>query len=70
MKATIKTNKGDISLNLFDYEVPITVANFVNLAKRGFYNGLKFHRVIPDFMIQGRCPQGKGTWRSGVQVSG
>ena len=69
MKATIKTNKGDISLNLFDDQVPITVANFVNLAKRGFDNGLKFHRVIPDFMIRVTAA-GKGTRRSGVQVSG
>ena len=61
MKATIKTNKGDISLKLFDDRAPITVANFVNLAKRGFYNGLKFHRVINEFMIQGGCPLGTGT---------
>ncbi|MGP8281533.1 MAG: peptidylprolyl isomerase, partial [Desulfomonilaceae bacterium] len=53
MKVTIKTNKGEINLNLYDNLTPITVANFVNLAKRGFYNGLKFHRVIEDFMIQG-----------------
>lgn len=67
MKATIKTNKGDISLNLFDDQVPVTVANFVNLAMRGFYNGLKFHRVIPDFMIQGGCPQGTGTGGPGYK---
>lgn len=67
MKATIKTNTGDISLNLFDDRVPITVANFVNLAKRGFYNGLKFHRVIEDFMIQGGCPRGTGTGGPGYK---
>ena len=67
MKATIKTNKGDISLNLFDDRVPITVTNFVNLAKRGFYNGLKFHRVINDFMIQGGCPLGTGTGGPGYK---
>jgi peptidyl-prolyl cis-trans isomerase B (cyclophilin B) len=67
MKATIKTNTGDISLDLFDDRVPITVANFVNLAKRGFYNGLKFHRVIEDFMIQGGCPRGTGTGGPGYK---
>ncbi len=67
MKATIKTNKGDISLKLFDDKAPITVANFVNLAKRGFYNGLKFHRVIKDFMIQGGCPLGTGTGGPGYK---
>ena len=67
MKATIKTNKGDISLKLFDDQAPITVANFVNLAKRGFYNGLKFHRVINDFMIQGGCPLGTGTGGPGYK---
>ncbi|MDD3472222.1 MAG: peptidylprolyl isomerase [Syntrophaceae bacterium] len=61
MKATIKTNKGDIHLNLFADKTPVTVANFVNLANRGFYNGLKFHRVIEQFMIQGGCPRGTGT---------
>src|SRR4030042_2663867 len=67
MKATIKTSKGDISLKLFDDQAPITVANFVNLAKRGFYNGLKFHRVINDFMIQGGCPLGTGTGGPGYK---
>jgi len=60
-KLTIKTNKGDIHLNLFADKAPVTVANFVNLAKRGYYDGLSFHRVIPDFMVQGGCPQGTGT---------
>lgn len=58
---TIKTNKGDIHLDLFADKAPVTVANFVNLAKRGYYDGLSFHRVIPDFMVQGGCPQGTGT---------
>ena len=53
VSAVLKTNKGDIKLRLFAAKAPITVANFVNLAKRGFYDGLTFHRVIPDFMIQG-----------------
>ncbi len=61
MKATIKTNKGEIHLKLFADQAPVTVANFVNLANKGFYNGLKFHRVIEEFMIQGGCPRGTGT---------
>ena len=67
MKATIKTNKGDIHLRLFDDLTPVTVANFVNLAKRGFYTGIKFHRVIPEFMIQGGCPLGTGTGGPGYK---
>ncbi len=67
MKAIIKTNKGDISLKLFADQAPVTVANFVNLANRGFYNGLKFHRVISDFMIQGGCPFGTGTGGPGYK---
>jgi peptidyl-prolyl cis-trans isomerase B (cyclophilin B) len=59
--ATIKTNKGDIKIELFADKTPNTCANFEKLANSGFYNGLKFHRVIPDFMIQGGCPQGTGT---------
>ena len=61
LTATIKTNKGDIRLNLHEDKTPLTVANFANLAQKGFYNGLKFHRVIADFMIQGGCPLGTGT---------
>jgi peptidyl-prolyl cis-trans isomerase B (cyclophilin B) len=57
----IKTNKGDIKLALLAEKTPVTVANFVNLIQKGFYNGLKFHRVIADFMIQGGCPLGTGT---------
>ncbi len=60
LKATIRTAKGDIRLNLFPDKVPLTVLNFVNLSKRGFYDGLAFHRVIADFMIQGGCPTGDG----------
>lgn len=58
--AVIETDKGTIRLMLFADQTPITVANFVNLARRGYYNNLKFHRVIPDFMIQGGCPAGDG----------
>ncbi|MDH3788301.1 MAG: peptidylprolyl isomerase [Xanthomonadales bacterium] len=61
------TNKGDIKLRLFADKTPVTVANFVNLAKRGYYDGLAFHRVIPDFMIQGGCPQGTGTGGPGYR---
>ena len=59
--ATIKTNRGDIRLQLHDDKAPKTVANFEKLASEEFYNGLKFHRVIDDFMIQTGCPQGTGT---------
>jgi peptidyl-prolyl cis-trans isomerase B (cyclophilin B) len=65
--ATIVTSKGNIRLNLFAEQVPVTVGNFVNLAKRGYYDGLKFHRVIDDFMIQGGCPYGNGTGGPGYQ---
>ncbi len=58
--AVIETEKGTIRLKLFSDKVPLTVANFVNLVCRGYYNGLNFHRVIPDFMIQGGCPDGTG----------
>jgi peptidyl-prolyl cis-trans isomerase B (cyclophilin B) len=65
--AVIRTNKGDIRLRLFADQAPVTVANFVNLARRGYYDGLSFHRVIPDFMIQGGCPQGTGTGGPGYR---
>jgi cyclophilin family peptidyl-prolyl cis-trans isomerase len=58
---TMTTNHGDIVLELFDEDAPETVENFRRLAADGFYDGLIFHRVIPDFMIQGGCPQGTGT---------
>lgn len=56
MKAEIKTPKGTMHVTLYEKEVPGTVANFVKLARSGFYDGLRFHRVIPDFVIQGGCP--------------
>lgn len=65
--ATIQTNKGTIVIELFEDKVPKTVENFVKLANDGFYNGLKFHRVIADFMIQGGCPQGTGTGGPGYK---
>ncbi len=59
--ATIQTSAGAISVELFDEDAPKTVENFKTLANRGFYDGIIFHRIIPDFMIQGGCPQGTGT---------
>jgi len=59
--AVMHTNAGPITLDLFDDDAPKTVANFRKLAGDGFYDGLIFHRVIPDFMIQGGCPEGTGT---------
>ncbi|MDG2524779.1 peptidylprolyl isomerase [Stenotrophomonas sp. HITSZ_GD] len=58
--ATFQTSRGPIKIELYPDKAPLTVANFVNLAKRGFYDGLNFHRVIADFMIQGGCPEGSG----------
>jgi len=60
LKAVIETSKGKIHLKLFADKTPVTVGNFVNLATRGYYDGLKFHRVIANFMIQGGCPFGDG----------
>ncbi|WP_156299508.1 peptidylprolyl isomerase [Streptobacillus canis] len=60
MKVKMTTNKGIINLNLFEDAAPVTVANFVNLISRGYYDGLKFHRVIEDFMAQGGDPTGTG----------
>ena len=59
--ATLHTSHGPIEVELFDDAAPKTVSNFTKLAGEGFYDGLGFHRVIPDFMIQGGCPQGTGT---------
>lgn len=67
IKAAITTSKGTINLELFDDKTPKTVANFVNLSQRGYYNGLNFHRVISDFMIQGGCPNGIGNGGPGYQ---
>ncbi len=67
-KATIVTNKGNIVLELYDQDTPGTVKNFVDLANKGFYNNLTWHRVIPDFMIQGGCPLGTGTGDPGYRI--
>jgi len=67
--ATIDTSRGPIKLQLHADKAPKTVENFEKLAKQGFYNGLKFHRVIPDFMIQTGCPQGTGTGGPGYKFA-
>jgi peptidyl-prolyl cis-trans isomerase B (cyclophilin B) len=64
----IETDKGDITAELFDKKAPITAGNFLNLIKKGFYNGLTFHRCIPDFMIQGGDPKGNGTGGPGYTI--
>ncbi|WP_169784234.1 peptidylprolyl isomerase [Campylobacter curvus] len=66
--AVLSTEKGDITLELFADEAPQTVANFVELIKSGFYNGLNFHRVIPNFVIQGGCPNGNGMGGPGWHI--
>jgi peptidyl-prolyl cis-trans isomerase B (cyclophilin B) len=68
MKAVISTNKGQMHVALYDIDAPKTVANFVKLAESGFYTGLKWHRVIPDFVIQGGCPNGTGAGGPGYQI--
>lgn len=68
MKATITTNKGVMKVDLYAEETPITVSNFVKLAKEGFYDGLTWHRVLPDFVIQGGCPNGTGTGGPGYTI--
>ena len=69
LSAEIVTEKGTISVDLFSEQTPITVANFVNLASRGFYDNLNFHRVIQDFMIQGGCPSGNGMGGPGYRFA-
>ncbi len=66
--AIIETEKGTMKLELYTEEVPIATANFIDLAEHGFYDGLTFHRVIPDFMIQGGCPIGNGTGGPGYKI--
>jgi peptidyl-prolyl cis-trans isomerase B (cyclophilin B) len=67
-KATIETAKGTMLIELFEDDAPGTVANFVKLSESGFYNGLTFHRVIPDFVVQGGCPKGDGTGGPGYSI--
>jgi peptidyl-prolyl cis-trans isomerase B (cyclophilin B) len=67
-KAIIHTAKGDMHIDFYDNDAPNTVANFIKLANEGFYNGLSFHRVIPDFVIQGGCPNGIGNGGPGYNI--
>jgi peptidyl-prolyl cis-trans isomerase B (cyclophilin B) len=67
-KAEIRTEKGVMKVEFYDNDAPNTVANFVKLSKQGFYNGLTFHRVIPNFVIQGGCPQGTGVGGPGYKI--
>ena len=66
-QATLHTNHGPIVVELFEGEAPKTVENFLKLSRDGYYDGLTFHRIIPDFMIQGGCPQGTGTGGPGYE---
>jgi len=66
--ATIYTDKGNMEVEFYEKDAPNTVDNFIKLAKKGFYDGLKFHRVIPDFVIQGGCPRGDGTGGPGYKI--
>jgi peptidyl-prolyl cis-trans isomerase B (cyclophilin B) len=68
LKAKINTEKGTMDVVFFENDAPNTVKNFVTLAEKGFYNGLKFHRVIPDFVIQGGCPIGNGAGGPGYSI--
>jgi len=67
-RAEIHTNKGVMKIEFFEKDAPNTVENFCKLAKSGFYNGLTFHRVIPDFVIQGGCPNGTGAGGPGYKI--
>lgn len=69
LKATFNTSRGPIHVTLFATKTPVTVSSFANLARRGFYDGLNFHRVIADFMIQGGCPNGSGTGGPGYRFN-
>ena len=68
MKGKISTDKGDMLVEFYEKDAPKTVNNFVKLAKEGFYNGLKFHRVIPGFVAQGGCPEGTGGGGPGYKI--
>ena len=68
MKVKIQTSKGDIMAELYANDAPKTVEKFIKLTSEGFYNGLKFHRVIPQFMVQGGCPEGNGRGGPGYTI--
>ena len=67
-KAEIHTAKGVMKIDFYDKDAPNTVANFLKLSESGFYNGLNFHRVLPDFVIQGGCPKGTGSGGPGYKI--
>jgi len=67
-KAIIHTEKGDMTVELYEKDAPKTVENFVTLIEKGYYNGLNFHRVLPDFVIQGGCPDGTGAGGPGYSI--
>lgn len=67
-KATITTEKGEMTVQFYDEDAPNTVENFIKLSKDGFYDGLTFHRVLPDFVVQAGCPKGDGTGGPGYQI--
>ena len=67
-KAIIYTEKGEMEVDFYTDDAPGTVENFVKLSKKGFYDGLTFHRVIPDFVVQGGCPKGDGTGGPGYKI--
>ena len=67
-KVKISTDKGDMIADLYDDATPVTVKNFIDLSKKGFYNGLNFHRVIPGFVAQGGCPDGTGAGGPGYTI--
>ena len=67
-KATIKSDKGEMIVEFYENDAPNTVANFIKLSKEGYYNGLTFHRVIPDFVVQGGCPNGTGDGGPGYSI--
>ncbi|MEB3230204.1 MAG: peptidylprolyl isomerase [Leptolyngbyaceae bacterium] len=67
-RAIMETEKGTINIEFFDNDAPNTVKNFVDLANKGFYDGLTFHRVIDNFVVQGGCPQGTGTGGPGYKI--
>ena len=68
MHAIIKTSRGDMKVEFYEKDAPNTVDNFVKLSKDGFYDGLTWHRVLPDFVIQGGCPKGNGTGGPGYSI--
>lgn len=67
-KAIITTNRGTMNVELFEKDTPGTVSNFIKLSEKGYYNGLTWHRVIPDFVIQGGCPEGTGAGGPGYTI--